>query len=206
MSFASKVQAKYVVAEHDDEEQELEESDDDIYITPAGKLGSMLSLSAEGKFIGEFSEDEDVQEAIVEWMNKNKFYPSIWFVSDHGNVSPYKLDDKYQRMVRAKYLVGAASAQSKDVPYKEYATHGFIKVVKDIKANNMLNMHVEEVLNKKVTSKLLEKEIKKAIKAHSKWGKQPGASALHAGVTMAMWRLLEALYKETKKVNTSNDV
>lgn len=103
MSFSAKVQAKYIVAEQDDDQDERDEdeqSEDDIYITPAGKLGSMLSLSAGGKFIGEFSEDEDVQEAIVEWMNKNKFYPNIWFVSDHGNVSPYQLDDKYQRKVK----------------------------------------------------------------------------------------------------------
>jgi len=94
---ANRVEA---TADHDEEEQEQEESEDDVYITPAGKLGSKLSLSAGGKFIGEFDEDEDVQEAIVEWMNKNKFYPNIWFVSDHGNVHPYSLDDKYQRMVK----------------------------------------------------------------------------------------------------------
>jgi len=95
--------------------------------------------------------------------------------------------------------VQAEVKKSAELPYSKYATADFLKVVKDIKAHNMLNMYVEDALKKKVNSKLLEKEIKKAIKQHSKMNKQPGASALHAGVTMAMWRLLEALYKETKK-------
>jgi len=66
----------------------------DITITPCGPLGSMYSVGeVEGKHIGEYSTDEEVKIAIYEYMEKNQFWPSLWFISDHGNVSSYSLED-----------------------------------------------------------------------------------------------------------------
>lgn len=70
----------------------IEPSEDDIYITPSGQLGSKLSVSAGGKFLGEYTEHADAEAAIKSWMEKNQFWPSIWFVSDHGNISPYTME------------------------------------------------------------------------------------------------------------------
>ena len=62
--------------------------DNDIFIE---SNGSKLSVSAAGKFIGSFVEDEDAQQSAKDWMNKNNWFPSVWFVSDHGNVSEYSM-------------------------------------------------------------------------------------------------------------------
>jgi hypothetical protein len=86
--------------EEHDEDQEDEPQEDDAFLAPSGSLGSKTSLSIDNEFIGEFSEDEDAQKAIVEWINKNQIRPNIWWVSDHGNVGPYSLDDKYQKMIK----------------------------------------------------------------------------------------------------------
>ena len=68
-------------------EQEDEPQEGDIIKSPSGSLGSKISVSeVEGKFIGEFSSDEEADEAIHEWMKKNKWYPNVWVESDHGNL------------------------------------------------------------------------------------------------------------------------
>lgn len=96
---------------------------------------------------------------------------------------------------RQRQLAGIISeATSQPLSYDEYATAEFKKEVKRIKDNGMMNMYVEEAIDKKVDSKKLEKEIERAIKQHRKWGQQTG-SPLHLGVVSAMWELLGLLKK-----------
>ncbi|MFP4047898.1 MAG: hypothetical protein ACLFT4_09115 [Bacteroidales bacterium] len=64
--------------------------DDDIVISSNGFKLSVAEHN--GKFIGEFIEDDEAEYAIIQFMNKNDYWPDVWFVSDHGNVSPYKFD------------------------------------------------------------------------------------------------------------------
>jgi len=103
--FLKKVEARYILAfdeEHDeyDETDEADKpSDDDIFLSPAGNLGSHTDLSAGGRYVGTFKTEEAAQKAIVDWMKKENWYPNIWYVSDHGNQHPYVLDDKYQKML-----------------------------------------------------------------------------------------------------------
>ena len=73
---------------------------DDIVLTPSGRLGSKISLSAEGKYVGEFDSEEEAEKAIVIWINKNKYYPNIWFIDDHGGSHPYTLEDKNQKKIK----------------------------------------------------------------------------------------------------------
>ena len=63
----------------------VEPDDDDCFYSPSGSLGSKTSVRCGGKFIGEFNSDEEALEAIRNWQDKNKYWPNIWFVSDHGN-------------------------------------------------------------------------------------------------------------------------
>ena len=82
--------------QEDEGEREDESADEpapeDITITPSGPLGSQLSVGVvEGKHIGTFNTEEQADDAIKAYMEKNQFWPSVWFISDHGNVSPYKL-------------------------------------------------------------------------------------------------------------------
>jgi hypothetical protein len=75
----------------EEEEMEDEPEEDDIFIQPHGQLGSQYSVGTQHKHIGVFNEMEDVEKAIKEWMEKNQFWPNVWFVSDHGNISPHTI-------------------------------------------------------------------------------------------------------------------
>jgi len=69
-----------------EEDSEPEPEEDDIFMQPSGSLGGRTSVSAGGKFLGEFSSDEEAEAAIKEWMEEHKWYPNVWRVSDHGNI------------------------------------------------------------------------------------------------------------------------
>jgi hypothetical protein len=73
---------------------------DDIFLSDSGSLGSRTSVSAGGKHIGEFKSTEEAEKAIVDWINKNKWYPGIWYEDDHGGISPYTLEPKNQKKIK----------------------------------------------------------------------------------------------------------
>ena len=94
---------KTVVGEDwDENEDESNEPDEgDAFLSPTGPLGSRTSLSVDEKFIGEYASDEKAEEALVNWIIKNQYYPNIWYVSDHGNVGPYELSDKSKKKLNS---------------------------------------------------------------------------------------------------------
>lgn len=49
------------------------------------------SLSREGKHIADFREYDDVLAFIVEDMERQRFWPNVFFVNDHGNVDLLQL-------------------------------------------------------------------------------------------------------------------
>jgi len=65
----------------------IEPMEDDMFISCDGWR---FSVSVDGKHIGTFIEQEDVEQCAKSWMEKNNYHPSVWFVSDHGNISQYK--------------------------------------------------------------------------------------------------------------------
>lgn len=66
--------------------------DEDYFFSPSGPLGSRTSLSGGGKFIGEFSSDEEAIAAAHADMDKNGYYPNLWQVDDHGGVELHTPD------------------------------------------------------------------------------------------------------------------
>lgn len=78
----------------DDEGLEPKPEQDDIFITPSGQLGSKTSLSCGGKFVGEFDDNDEALQEAKKWMDEHKFYPTIWWVSDHGNHWPIDIEGK----------------------------------------------------------------------------------------------------------------
>lgn len=70
-----------------DDEEEFEPDKDDAYMQPSGQLGSRVSLSVEGKFIDEFSDEDEAKTALVEWTEENNFFPNLWYIDDHGGVN-----------------------------------------------------------------------------------------------------------------------
>lgn len=114
-------------------------------------------------------------------------------------------DDEIERVtasfmtkVTARYCVAAEKEGAKfsDIPFAEFATPSspFIQEAKRIRKNGTMNMYVDDAIKKKQSYRQLVKEIKLAIKKHRQYNEQPGSSALHAGVVMSMWHLLDALY------------
>jgi hypothetical protein len=71
-----------IVEEENMSETELDR--EDAIMSPSGYLGSKISVSIEGKHIGEYDSEDDAENAIKAWMKKNKFYPNVWYIDDHG--------------------------------------------------------------------------------------------------------------------------
>ncbi len=69
---------------------------EDYVIFDSGPLGSRTSLCQyEGKYLGEFSMQIYAIEAIRTYMDKEKFYPNVWYLSDHGNWTLINLEEEY---------------------------------------------------------------------------------------------------------------
>lgn len=66
------------------EPEQVEPEEDDCIIS---SNGNKYSVSCFGKFVGEVIEMDQALAMIRSQMEKHKFYPNIWFVSDHGNQS-----------------------------------------------------------------------------------------------------------------------
>lgn len=74
------------VCEPDDEsEDEYEIEADDARLEPCGPLGGMTRAVWLGRSVGEFAEEDDAEAEIRRLGNRDKFYPSVWRISDHGN-------------------------------------------------------------------------------------------------------------------------
>jgi hypothetical protein len=72
--------------EDEDDEDEDRPSDEDYTLTTCGSLGGMIGVKViGGRFLGQFAEQDDAEEFIRDRMNKQKFWPNVWWVSDHGN-------------------------------------------------------------------------------------------------------------------------
>ena len=85
--------------EPDEEPTEPEEGD--YVITPSGPLGSRLAISQHGiKYLTEVSEFEDADDFIHAQMEKDQFWPSVWFVDDHGGVQPYTLTPSIKEVTK----------------------------------------------------------------------------------------------------------
>ena len=56
-------------------------------IGDAGPHGSLYGVSRGGRYVGEFPEMSDVIKWIAADMNKSRYWPGVFYVNDHGNVS-----------------------------------------------------------------------------------------------------------------------
>lgn len=79
------------VLKEDDGEQ-YEQQEDDCFITDVVRGG--YDVSCGGKFISHVDEYDDAIKTIKDWQEKNKWYPNVWFVDDHGGINAINLDDE----------------------------------------------------------------------------------------------------------------
>jgi hypothetical protein len=111
--------------------EENEPQEDDMYLSDSGPLGSKTSVSVNQNFLGEYNSEEEAVKAIKEWINKNKFYPNIWYVSDHGNIIPYSI-------VTSSNIKGTGEADG------DYDHEIFDKICSQIKSKTGINCEYKE--------------------------------------------------------------
>lgn len=63
----------------------IEIPEDAYQFTPCGQLGGRIAVGSAHEHVGEFSEMEDALAAVKAKMDKEQFWPSLVWVSDHGN-------------------------------------------------------------------------------------------------------------------------
>lgn len=68
--------------------------EDDYTMTPCGRLGGLISVAQSGKQLRQFAEMGDALQFIRDHMEKNQFWPSIWWISDHGNAWQVDLEGR----------------------------------------------------------------------------------------------------------------
>lgn len=80
----------------EDEEDEIEESDEptpdeeDAYVQ---SNGYGYSVSFGYKHLGDVAEDDEADALIRQAMIDEQYWPNVWTVSDHGNVSLRTISD-----------------------------------------------------------------------------------------------------------------
>lgn len=72
------------VDEFEEPEQLTQPEEDDCIIS---SNGFKYSVSCGGKFQKETVDMEEALTIVKQWQEANKWYPNIWFISDHGNAS-----------------------------------------------------------------------------------------------------------------------
>lgn len=61
----------------------------DIVISSCGRLGTRVNCGiSNGGHIGTFDTIEQAISAATGYMEKNQIWPTMWYVSDHGNFWP----------------------------------------------------------------------------------------------------------------------
>ncbi len=65
--------------------------EEDYFVTPSGPLGSRLTIS-QGSWAEEIrGQDCMASRVIRERMEREQFWPDVWYVDDHGGMQPYVL-------------------------------------------------------------------------------------------------------------------
>jgi hypothetical protein len=72
-----------------EDDEKAEPADDDCFISSNGWI---YNVSCGGEFLSEIDEMEDALKLVRTWQEEHKFYPNVWFISDHGNMSLIDLD------------------------------------------------------------------------------------------------------------------
>lgn len=73
----------------DEDDQDHKPEPEDFVKTPCGQIGENICVGrVEGKYVGQFFTHEKADEAICEVMIREEFWPTVWWLDDHGGVEP----------------------------------------------------------------------------------------------------------------------
>jgi hypothetical protein len=60
----------------------------DYVMSDCGPLGSLTSVAiVGGRCLGQYTSDDDAERAILADMDCKQWWPNVWYMSDHGNLS-----------------------------------------------------------------------------------------------------------------------
>lgn len=68
------------------EEQKMDSSPDPDDIIISSRDNLYIVGSEDHGYIGDYEEMEEALESVKNWKKENNYFPTIWFVSDHGNM------------------------------------------------------------------------------------------------------------------------
>ena len=74
----------------DYQDTEDEPSEEDIFISSTGPLGSQDHAVC-GASVVYHGNPDHTDQAIRAWMQENQYWPNVWAVSDHGNIHLHTL-------------------------------------------------------------------------------------------------------------------
>lgn len=78
----------YTEEELNDMNSSNEPQEGDIVFSNSGPLGSRTDVSeAGGKHLGTFASEEKAENFVRDYMEKHRFYPTVWTMDDHGGFS-----------------------------------------------------------------------------------------------------------------------
>jgi hypothetical protein len=91
--------------------------------------GFKYNVSCGGKHLAEFGDMDKALDVVKNWREENQFWPTIWFVSDHGNYWPIdeegneiKDDEPYEMSdVEADANTLASAGYGTDEDYGHYS-------------------------------------------------------------------------------------
>lgn len=66
---------------------ELDDLNYAAVFSDCGLLGSRTALAIEGEFIGDYASFDEALKAFDNWCAHNNYWPSIYYVDDHGGIS-----------------------------------------------------------------------------------------------------------------------
>ena len=112
----------------EDELDQIEpDIENDILLYDSGPLGSKTSVTAAGEDLGEFDGYEEAEAAIKEWMANSNWHPSIWYMDDHGGITPYKLEAS-NKSIRKKAEEELPDGPTKNAHLNKQSDNGIVSL------------------------------------------------------------------------------
>jgi hypothetical protein len=93
------------------EEFEGPDREMDVFYQSYGHLGSDSGFFYQGKEIAK------TEEELKSWMEAQGYWPSVWSISDHGNVEPYSMSEAVLTTAARKHIAPSNFAFPKDRRY-----------------------------------------------------------------------------------------
>ena len=60
----------------------------DYVLSDTGALGSLTAVSEhEGNFLGVFVDHDEATTFVLQRMDRERFWPNVWYVDDHGGTA-----------------------------------------------------------------------------------------------------------------------